>query len=221
MSSSASPDIVTNGLVLCLDAADRKSYPGSGTVWNDRSSNNNHGTLINGPTFSGINGGSIVFDGSNDFVSSNYMPPTGTNPRTVSIWFNPDIIQNKNLLGYGTAGPLQMWDILLYTGSVQVHLYGSDNVAITPYQINKWQNIVFTFTYPTITAYMDGILKNSYTNSAINTGTGNSLSLSKGVYSPYSYFDGLMSNVQIYNRALSEAEIKQNFKNTKSKFNIL
>ena len=51
MATSYSPKIITDGLVLCLDAGDGKSYSGSGTAWTDRSGNDNHGTLVNGPTF--------------------------------------------------------------------------------------------------------------------------------------------------------------------------
>ena len=65
-----SPRIITDGLVLCLDAANRQSYPGSGTVWTDLAGSNN-GTLTNGPTFSSANGGSIVFDGVDDFIELN------------------------------------------------------------------------------------------------------------------------------------------------------
>jgi hypothetical protein len=54
--------IVTNGLVLSLDAADKNSYPGSGTVWSDLSGNNNNNTLVATPTFSSANGGSLVFN---------------------------------------------------------------------------------------------------------------------------------------------------------------
>lgn len=61
------PKIVTDGLVMCLDAANRKSYSGTGTIWRDLVGSNN-GTLTNGPTYSSAGGGSIVFDGANDFV---------------------------------------------------------------------------------------------------------------------------------------------------------
>ena len=61
--------IINNGLVLSLDAADKNSYPGSGTVWSDLSGNNNTGSLINTPTFSNINGGSFLFNGTNQSVS--------------------------------------------------------------------------------------------------------------------------------------------------------
>jgi hypothetical protein len=62
------PNIVRSGLVLALDAADRNSYRGSGTSWFDLSGNTNTGTLTNGPTFNGGNGGSIVFDGVDDYA---------------------------------------------------------------------------------------------------------------------------------------------------------
>jgi len=60
--------VVTTGLQLYLDAGNASSYPGSGTTWTDLTVNGRNGTLTNGPTYSGTNGGSIVFDGTNDFV---------------------------------------------------------------------------------------------------------------------------------------------------------
>ena len=69
MAISYNPSSVTSGLVLCLDAGNTKSYPGSGTTWTDLSGNGNTGTLTNGPTYSSANGGSFVFDGTDDYAS--------------------------------------------------------------------------------------------------------------------------------------------------------
>ena len=69
MGLAHSPKIVTNGLVLCLDAGNTKSYPGSGTAWTDLSGRGNNGTLTNGPTYSSTNGGSVVFDAVDDYVT--------------------------------------------------------------------------------------------------------------------------------------------------------
>lgn len=69
MSLSHSPKIVTNGLVVCLNAADVKSYPGSGTTWFDRSGNGNHGTLAGGASYSSANGGLFNFDGVDDSIN--------------------------------------------------------------------------------------------------------------------------------------------------------
>ena len=67
MALSHSPSIVTNGLVLCLDAANSKSYPGSGTTWTDLSGRGNNGTLVNGVGYNSGNLGSLVFDGVDDY----------------------------------------------------------------------------------------------------------------------------------------------------------
>lgn len=212
--------VVRSGVVLHLDAANPKSYTGSETTLNDLSGNNRNGVLTNGPTFSSNNKGSFMFDGVNDFWNTNYMPPTGTNPRTISVWFNPNALQNRNLLGYGTSANRQMWDILLFNGSVGAHLNGTGAEAGTPFQVGVWQNVVFTFTYPTITSYMNGIQKNSYSSTSINTGTVNNLSISKGVFGTYQYFNGLISNVQIYDRALTPSEIQQNFEVLRGRYGI-
>ena len=73
------PKIVTNGLVLALDAADKNSYPGTGTIWKDLTTNANNGTLVNTPTFSNSNGGTLLFNGTNqaiDVTSNSSLRPT-------------------------------------------------------------------------------------------------------------------------------------------------
>jgi len=210
--------IITNGLVLNLDPGFTPSYPKGGTSWYDISSGGNNGTLINGTSFNEVGGGSMVFDGIDDYISTTYSGITGTNPRTVSIWFRPEITQNKNLLGYGTPSSMRMWDVILYDGLVGVHLYVSGAEAGTPYTVGVWQNIVFTFNYPTITSYMNGVLKTTYTNSNINTGTDNLLSIARGVFASYYYYNGLMGPIQIYNRSLTDQEVLQNYNAIKNRY---
>lgn len=86
MSGIAGPNIIRNGLILAIDAADRNSYSGTGTNWYDLSTNNSNGTLINGPTFSAVNGGSIVFDGINDYVGITSLTHPSTNSFSISFW---------------------------------------------------------------------------------------------------------------------------------------
>ena len=80
------PKIVTSGLVLCLDAANKRSYPGTGTTWTDLSGNSNNGTLTNGPTFSAGNQGSIVFDGTNDYAYQSLFTNAITTTLTFDVW---------------------------------------------------------------------------------------------------------------------------------------
>ena len=218
MGCSSGPDIVEDGLVLCLDAASKRSYLGTGTTWYDTSGNGNHGTLTNGASFSETGGGTIVFDGSNDYVTTNFSGITGQNPRTVSIWYYSDTSQNKNLLGYGTNSSKALWDVLLYNGNLGVHLYASSAEAGVTYSNTVWQNIIFTYEHPTIKSYLDGSYSNSYTNSSINTGTSNNLNIGKGIYSDYFYFNGNIATVHMYDRAFTPQEVRKNYLSTKERF---
>ena len=215
---SGGPNIVVDGLVLALDAANTKSYVSGSTIWNDLSRSNNNGTLTNGPTFNTGSGGSISFDGTNDYASTNFPGILGNNPRTMSIWFRPDVSQNRNLLGYGTGTATRMWDVILFQGLVGIHLYNSGAEAGTPYTVGVWQNITFTYADPNIISYMNGVLKVTRSYPGINTGDANTLSIAQGVFVSYRYFDGLIGLVQTYNRALSSQEVLQNYNATKTRF---
>lgn len=103
-----SPRIVTSGLVLALDAADRNSYPGSGTTWSDLSGNGNNGTLTNGPTFNSGNNGSIVFDGVDDYINNigslntfSFIQNTGI--FSINFWFKINTLNTRNTI-LGTTG---------------------------------------------------------------------------------------------------------------------
>ena len=93
MSLYHSPQISLNGLVLCLDAANPKSYPGSGTTWTDLSGNGNNGTLVNGVGYSSDNLGSLVFDGANDYVNAGNLG-SFYSQGTISYWMNSSAVEN-------------------------------------------------------------------------------------------------------------------------------
>lgn len=110
MAAKLGPSIIKSGLVLDLDAADINSYIGSGTSWKDMTGNGNSGTLVNGPSFSSANGGSIVFDGVDDYINLrsgtilNNWNPDGTDAAlsyrsytSASIWFKTSTISTGGL----------------------------------------------------------------------------------------------------------------------------
>ena len=232
MSVAGGPDIVENGLVLYLDAANRRSYPGSGTSWVDVSGNNNTGTLTNGPTFSGNNGGSIVFDGTNDYtlVSSNVSIPYGSSARTISIWFYTNTtswandVNNLFFYGAGSTGNAFGIDMSTYP-SMEVYTWGGsgrDLTFSTTYSQVGWKNIIVTYNgSTTILIYENGTFTQTLTlTSACNT------TLS-GVYigaiNPSvlaGYYDGNIAQVLMHNRALSATEVLQNYNATRSRFGV-
>ena len=234
MAVNYSPKIITDGLVLYLDAANTRSYPGSGTVWSDLSRGENNGTLKNGPTFNSGNGGSIVFDGVDDFVEiQNQIQFDQTDPFTLSSWVKSprvgdnQIINNENssYTGYrlNINGP----------ANIEIGLRSSifDDIAIeTLNSINTdiWYHIVGTYDGTSnasgMKIYINGVEES--TNILSNTLTSSTLSNQRTLLGirrispPPDPLRGNIANVQIYNRTLSATEILQNYNATKGRFGL-
>jgi hypothetical protein len=211
---------VTSGLVLYLNAADRNSYTSGSATWQDLSENGNNGTLTNGPTYNSSNGGSIVFDGSNDYVLVLNSSTLSTAVCTVSMWikFGASLSNDKVLFGKGVA-TLNRW-LFYENGGVQF-IYGSVVGQQIPSAtlINKWCNIVGVLSSTLLSIYLNGSLYGavSCVGSTTNTDNIGINSYSTGGY-PASAKN--ISNVQIYNRALSATEVLQNYNASKSRFGL-
>lgn len=211
-------EIITSGLTLNLDAGFTPSYPKSGTTWTDISFSGNNGTLTNGPTYSSANGGSIVFDGVDDYVnipttitmgSQNtvigFIKLSGTNSDTVV--FCPEAngvdnwigIQSNRLFLFAT----EISDVNNFSIQGTTNLDTSDSV---------WYQIVSTINNNVATIYLNGVQENSVTkNFTIGSWTSNGNLGRRGGFSQTRYFKGAMSSVQVYNRVLSPTEIVQNY----------
>ena len=216
-----SPRIVTNGLVLCLDAGSRKSYGGTGNVWRDLAGSNN-GTLTNGPTFSSANGGSIVFDGTNDAISlSNITPTSGA---SFCAWININgynsnygtIFANWSDVGGGTA----YWIGTLSNQSttIQVFFNGSLISDITSLSLNTWMLLTISHTGSICKGYINAIERFSLSSTLI-TSTNNT-SIGYDITRTNYPFKGNISQASIYNRALTPAEIQQNYNATKGRYKL-
>lgn len=204
--------IIKDGLKLWLDASNPASYPGSGTVWNDLSGNGNNGTLINGVAYSGANGGVMSFDGVNDKVTGSILVPSRT--FSVSFW-----IKSSGNLNYNQG----IWVGTGYWGGFTIHagsgglawvgITTANRISSIPnvYDLN-WNNLVFTFDNGTAKLYKN----NSLLTSATLTNPTDTNLLN---YSLESLF-GLCNDFIIYSRALTPAEISQNFEVTRYKYGI-
>ena len=211
------PKIVTSGLVLCLDAANKRSYPGTGTTWTDLSGNSNTGTLTNGPTFSAGNMGSIVFDGTNDYVNISSLI-TGNQSFSWGAWINPTATGTPVLFGNVSNGlaMISYWDSA--NNKVRVGTYGNDiltsGTAIPP---STWGYTCWTWNGTTLTSYTNGIADGtaagfSFNISNLYTTIGNSVNSQ--------YFTGRIAQTLVYNRALSESEILKNYNATAVRFGM-
>jgi hypothetical protein len=232
MTLSHSPRIVTDGLVLCLDAANPKSYPGSGTVWTDLSGNENNGTLVNGVGYSGDNKGSLTFDGVDDYVniSNSSIGNFETSSFTVSCWgkatsgstgtrgifskYNPHSGNGTGWFMFHRAG--QIW--VRITQDLVAPLEAS-SIAIN-ITVDKWYFFTMVRTANSFSLYVnDTKLQENTTTNIINCSSSAPLRIGSGYSSGY-YYSGNCSNAQIYNRALTAAEIQQNFQATRGRYGI-
>ena len=221
--------IVTQGLVLDLDAAKRDSYVGTGTAWNDISGNRNNGTLVNGPTFDSSNGGSIVFDGVNDYSIGN--TPISLNlsqPVTINTWFyfnnffpgNPRIIecQDSNhsiqIIRDGSSNTISTKNNNFQTGN-------NGTTWFTP-TTGVWYNVtcVWIPSSSTTILYSNGVSQTGtfFSNIAAGNQPNKTVLGVRSDFQSTTWLNGRISVVQIYNRALSASEILQNYNATKTRY---
>ena len=224
MAASDGPRIITDGLVFAVDAADRNSYTNGSNTWYDWSGNGNNGTLTNGPTFDEANGGSIVFDGTDDYATPNFTL-NGSQPLTVSCWFNLDTV-SKNwhsiIDAFKDANDrnFQLW--CDNVGKIRVFHLGSPHSGTYTLSPNIWYNAIFTYPGSGLgTLYVNGNITDL--NVPKGSGGGGDIQLNIGRRtdgSVNSYTNGSISNIHIYNRALTASEISQNYNALKSRFNL-
>lgn len=231
--------IVKDGLVLDLDAGKKDSYPRTGTTWNDISGNGNNGTLVNGPSFSFENGGSIGFDGVNDCVKIpdfNY----GRSSCTVAAW----VRYNSSSTAYG-EGIVSKWQTGAGTNNEFI-LTSNNNSNLAPYYpsfyilnannlivtvtdtttimvLGTWYYLVGIFNGTNAKIYLNGVLKNTSANSTSPTiKTVSSQPIGIASFGSTFQYNSVCSVPQasIYNRALSASEVLQNYNATKSRYGL-
>jgi hypothetical protein len=234
------PYIVMDGLVLYLDAGITQSYPGSGTVWTDVNGlgPKNNGTLTNGPTFSSSDGGSIVFDGVDDFMegNDNGLFNFGTGDFTTDVWVKLNTLQSgyRSIFARGNpnGGSRRWWYLAKYqTGNkflfaVDDDILKKEVISNTVAQAGVWYHITgVRKSGNRDEIYINGVFETSQTDD------GNSLDANEGdrlfrfaahrvVAGPYEFCDCSIGGGKIYNRALSDSEVLQNYNAQKGRFGL-
>jgi len=221
MGLNHSPRIVTNGLVLALDAGNTKSYPGSGTTWTDLSGQGNTGTLTNGPTYNSGNGGSIVFDGTNDYVDCGNLSSVQITVGTIAAWFNAT---NGNSGFNGIIAKQWAWALFVSDNVLIAYDWGTGLSRSTGITVGNstWNYAAMTFTETVGSPSNNAIV---YLNgSAVLTTTvkhvNHNVSFQIGEANASQYFTGNIAQVSIYNRALTTAEIAQNFNALRGRYGL-
>jgi hypothetical protein len=220
------PPIITNGLVLALDAGNTISYPRTGTLWKDLSGNSN-GTLVNGPTFDAGNGGNIVLDGTNDYIDFGTISGGigGSSAATMELFINmtfPAALQQ--IFGFRNNSGFDFFFLAFSGGGTEFRARNSAgtifdlNPSLSFYS-NKWVQINFSVGPSGRRVYANGDL---IASNPTWTGTfGSTAPLNLGNDARNFWFaTGKVSIAKLYNRELSQFEVLQNYNATKTRFGL-
>jgi len=201
--SSASPYYPTTG-----------TAKNRGTTWIDLSGNGNTGTLTNGPTYSSANGGSLVFDGVDDYVNCG-TPSISAGKITVNAWVK---ITTGGIFHHIVDSSSNSWHLAILSSANRPYFWnGSVYHQSAPIlTVGQWYMLTGV-QGTTLDIYINGVLGQSIaTNVSVTTNTVNLGRFQSGSRP----FNGNIAQTQIYNRALSAAEIQQNFNATRGRFGI-
>lgn len=247
MSLGHGASIVRNGLFLQLDAANQKSYPGSGTVWTDLSGRGIVGTLTNGPTYTNNDKGAIVFDGTNDLVtlgSSNNLTGDNLQTLTLSVWLKystttfdlraftinrgsalnssligvyPNTVTNGSGISTSSVGSLGFFN-RNNGNTVHTSLTFNDNYHLK----NRFINVHGVIDGMNRYLYIDGVLKNSDSDVGLQSVSGNTdpAYVGCGPNGTGEFWNGSIGNIMFYRRALSAAEVTQNFNALRGRYGV-
>ena len=233
MGISYSPHIVSDGLVLCLDAANPRSYPGSGTTWYDLSGNGNHGTLVNSPVYSTENRGYFVLGNTNGYAVVSDSVDFDFDYMTLEYILRPrDSIHVRPFINRSDESSWSPFRFLMaidnnkdssirfmfqiYVSST-VYFISSDNGV---YNTSDIQNVNCVYDGSEISMYVNGN-KQSDTESISGVLDKSNLPLRVGInsaYSPDRYAYQYSYGIKLYSRPLSPQEIQQNFNATRGRY---
>lgn len=236
------PPIVTDGLVLYLDAGNKLSYPGSGTTWPDLNGNggnaNYTGSLVNTPTFNSTNQGNIAFNGTNQYAEYGNILNPGTSNFTIGVWVRTTTTAIGGIVGkhrsQGIIGRFGIYYTTTFSGKATCL---ADFTGVTPITVSsvstlnngQWHYITQVANRTGLmTIYFDGKPEASAdisAGSAVNLNLSDPYRLgvymaSGGIFTGASYFPGNIANVCQYNRALSDQEVAQNYNALKGRFGL-
>ena len=205
------PGFVKKGLIFSLDAHNGKSYPGTGTTWFDLSGYDRHITLYNSPTFDSSSGGALSFNGTNQYgETSNWGLLTGSTYFTIFTTFKILNTQNQTWLSFGTGSTSTSNQVGISTTAVG-GLYSNNTLLYetSNFLSNTWNSIGLTYNGTTIKMYVNGNIAKRK-NSSLNVGSSN-LRIARSILNANEYANVTLANIHIYNRALTDAEMSQNY----------
>ena len=232
MSIVHGPNLVRDGLIFYVDAANDKSYPETGTTWFDLSGNNYDGTIAGSPTFSSSNLGIFEFDGTNDYINfGDITTLDNLQDFSCEVWFKKSDDSNTTsdwLVAHGAGGEGSSNQGFSFFGNLTEINWSTNKGGVrktvdTSTDVDKWYHVVGTLEDGVTNGqkiYLNGELKDSITPASGDVS--NTFGLTIGGYTPINTerWYGNIALVKIYNKALTEEEIQQNYNALRGRFGL-
>jgi hypothetical protein len=225
--------IVTENLVYAIDVANPDSHVSGSTSLNNQIDNQNNGVITNGVGFDEANGGSLNFDGNDDYVelgsidSSNPLSLYGQTDFSIEIWINPNLtgddyqrIIDKSDAGSSTNG----WGVVQRPASKYIYLF-VDGGTVSTYEDSAassgvWRNYLWTRKNTSTKLYVNGTLVNTYTYTRAVPADTTGMRIGSWNHSTGREFNGKIANIKVYNKELSAEEVLQNHNALKTRFGL-
>jgi hypothetical protein len=224
MAFNYSPKIITDGLVLYLDAANPKSYVSGSTIWNDLSRGGNNGTLVNGPTFNSGNGGSLVFDGVDDYVNGNLNSLSAGASCTIEALIKLNNISGtKAIFSHGRSGFSFNSGMVIVNNNLRFRNTSNDHGLSTPTSltINQWYHLVLSSNSLGTTGYCNGISQGNTVQTLTNNSINDYHISRRSSNAASEFMNGNIAFIKIYqNKSLNNIEILQNYNATKTRYGL-
>jgi hypothetical protein len=224
-------NVISDGLVLDLDASNPTSYSGTGSTWYDLSGLNNDATLVNSPTYSSDYGGYLTINGTNQYVTIANNASLDDNTVTVSVWCQYTTVTASGGAGYGSiislgssSGTYNGWNLYIYLNTLNAQIKNNPSpsvtdIAGTTLSTGTWYNITLVaVSGGTSYLYLNNVLLNSAATIGFTVTNSQPLRIGRAVDAFWSYFGGNLGQITLYNRALTTLELTQNYNNTLGRF---
>jgi hypothetical protein len=224
-------EMAKSGLIFNSDFGEISSWSGSGTIY-DISGSGVTGAAFNGPTSSYLES-FVSFDGTNDYLQFNTdILDLGTSNFTVSVWFKTSSLQAQSLVANQVSNGWNGFNFGIYSGYLTPTVDWGNSLqygalqSVSTYNDNTWREATFVFNGATVSnwkLYINGvqasaIIEGSSVSTISGSGLGNTIPLTIGYRQAGSYFSGSIGRVLIYNRALTDPEIAQNFNSIRDRY---
>lgn len=214
------PKLVTDGLVLALDAGSHISYNSGSTTWRDLSGRNRNGTLTNGPTFSFDKGGSLIFDGSNDYVNLDFPFTQASSANRYTLFvvakLNSTSTGRRQIWGSDNGG--FDWGFGSGDGG-KFTIFTGNNILLGRDQDLNWHVFTAQWSSSGTRLWIDGILDINSTSIEFDPTIASTTSIGRNPTFG-EYFNGVIASVYLYDRVLSDDEVRQNYSILKNRFGI-